>query len=336
MKKFLLLFTAAACVGLASCSETLSEEDKQLEEIQKKFDFSEVNTEGLEISEIHEFNGDFSSISPYSAIFEEVYTDLVAVIGEIDNCRWLGLFDRESGELKYQYTDSDHPKSYSAYGVEYKYEVGDIVGIHFENNCGAIAVQYINTQNWIGRFDLITFDESQKTHRTTIADNRIPNRYDQIRAMRWSSNTIYLGFLPIIYDISENKILCNIKHNTFYNFAEKKDFVSSLNPLHFWSMYYDDGNIIELSLKDSFSNNNIKITELQCTYDTFIKTEKEIELFDPYTGDSSKAPRYSYEYKTKTEDYALVVVTQTQYDGSKRSKIVEIRLIGDDLKVEIQ
>lgn len=339
MKKLFLLLTVVCAATFTGCdADAASNSDgtpSQLEELQKRFDFSEVDIEGLQISEMHEFNGNFSSISPYSAIFEEVYTDLVAIIGKFDNYRWLGLFDRESGKLKYQYTDFDHPKSYFAYGIEYKYELGDIVGIHFEDNCGAIAIRYMNQQSRKGRFDLITFGQTQKTYRTIIADD-IHGVDCQMRAMRWASNTIFLGFFPIIYDISKNEILCNVDGIVFHEFAEKKDFVSPTNPLHFWSMSYFDGEIVPLALKDSFLGNSIKITELQCTYDTFKTTEKDIQLFDPYTGDPSKAPHYTREYQTRTDDHISAVVTQTTYDGTVTAKTVDIRLVGDELKVEIQ
>ena len=128
MKRFLLLFTAAACVGLASCSETLSEDGESkeessslLEELQKRFDFSGIDTEGLEIKKIYEaqYNEYGRPLSDVLA-FEYTHPDLAVVVGEINKCLWLGLFDRESGELKYQYTDIEHPVSYSAYGEEYE------------------------------------------------------------------------------------------------------------------------------------------------------------------------------------------------------------------------
>ncbi len=342
--KRLLLLLAVACVGLASCSENLFDDlDKipvQLEELQKRFDFSEVDTEGLQVTEILEFDSD-SEINPHSSVFEDVYPDLVAIIGNINNCVWLGLFDRESGKLKYQYTDFDHPISYSAYGVEYDYEAGNILGIHFENNYGAIAIQYIGEKHI--RVDIITFDQSQKTYRTTIGDNfSYINIRDQILGMRWSSHTIYLRFLPIIFDISKNEILCNIKYIyednivDFHSFAGENVFVSLSNPLHFWRLSFNDRNNIELSLKDYFSSNDIKITEIHCSYDTITTSGKNIQLFEPYTGDSSKAPRYSYEYKTRTDDHICVVATQTEYDGTITQKTVDVRLENDELKVEIQ
>lgn len=80
----------------------------------------------------------------------------------------------------------------------------------------------------------------------------------------------------------------------------------------------------------------VTITAFQCTYDSVVSTEEKIKLFDPYTGDSEKAPRYSFEYLTRTDDHISAVVTQTEYDGIITTKTVDIRVENDELKVEIK
>lgn len=346
MKRFLLLLAA---VGLVSCSETLdaggpNEVPSQLEELQKRFDFSEVDMEGLEISEIHEYKDDdfYSSDS-----FEYQHSDLAVVIGKTNDCFWLGLFDRESGKLKYQYTDVDHPTSYSysAYGVEYKYEykIGEIFGIYFERDNVVLAIQYFIKESDKARLDLIAFDENEKALRTTIFENVSSylscygHLINNIFAIyQWSANTIYFypgfGMYPeyaarkVIYDFKKKEILCNIfDPNPIYLRASCPNFTSISNPLHCWYIDICQKNYPE----------KIFIEEHLYTYDYATIINKKIELFEPYTGDSSKAPRYSYEYKIKTEDYALVVVTQTEYDGTATTKTVEVRLENDELKVEV-
>lgn len=353
MKRLLLLMVA--CVSFASCSDSAtlnSEFPTLLEELQKQFDFSEVNTEGLEIKKVYEFQDNEDNGMAYT--FVSTHPDLAVVVGEIDKCLWLGLFNKESGKIKYQYTDIEHPISYSAYGIEYEYGVGNVCGIHFEDNCGAIAIQY-NTNEKIGKYraDIITFDQTQKTYRTAIGDNFSSAISDyQIWEMpRWSSHTIYLRFLPIIYDISKNETLCNIKYLydevreyyyivDFGSLVAKKDFVSSSNPLHFWNISLGDedkDSFISLGNEDSFLGNNVKIREIQqCSYDAITIVGKEIELFEPYAGDSSKAPRYSVEYKTKTDNRIVAVVTQTEYDGAITTKTVDIRVENDELIVDVQ
>lgn len=339
MKKCLLLFTAAACVGLASCSETLSEEDKQLEEIQKKFDFSEVNTEGLEIKTVYGFqdhNGPIIGNSLTGGVNPFIYShpDLVAVIGEINKCLWLGLFDRESGKLKYQYMDIEHPISYSAYGVEYEYGVGSVLGIYFEGNDIAIAIQYPKYESAKARLDLIAFDKNNKVSRTTIAEETYCYT-GMVMIDQWANNAICFCDLvrwAIIYDIDKSEVLCyGYDEKLLHAVAAKlypeitgDIFISNTDLLHFWHISYPT------------DNTTLWIIECQCTYDAVAATKKNIKLFDIYTGDSSKAPHYSFKYQTRTDDHISAVITQTEYDGTVTTKTVDIRLENDELKVEIQ
>ena len=336
MKKFLLLFTAAACVGLASCSETLSEEDKQLEEIQKKFDFSEVNTEGLEIKTVYGFqdhNGPIIGNSLTGGVNPFIYShpDLVAVIGEINKCLWLGLFDRESGKLKYQYMDIEHPISYSAYGVEYEYGVGRVLGIYFEGNDIAIAIQYPKYESTKARLDLIAFDKNNKVSRTTIAEETYCYT-GMVMIDQWANNAICFCDLvrwAIIYDIDKSEVLCygydeKLLHAVaakLYPEIDGNIFISNTDLLHFWNI---------------FCGRALSITEYQCTYDTVATTIEYVELFDTYTGDSLQVPRYSVEYQIKTDDHIFAIITQTEYDGTVTTKTVDIRLENDELKIEIQ
>lgn len=359
MKRFLLLLAA---VGLVSCTETLDEGGpneipSQLEQLQKRFDFSEVDTEGLEIKKTYEaqYNESGRPLSDALA-FEYAHPDLAVVVGEINKCLWLGLFDRESGQLKYQYTDIEHPVSYSAYGVEYEYGVGKIFGIYFENEEIVFLIQYPKNEFYdTARLDLITFDE-----RTILAE---VSRYEsfndsRVRTIpRWADDTLCFSFRgissfsmnSIIYNIYQKKILCCAQEKTwmagleiypFYKTIELKItgiiglpsyvypcynghiLLSSSNPLHSWVV--------------GFSNDMVCIMEHQCTYDTITTIREDINLFDPYIGDSSRAPRYSLEYRTRTDDHITAVVTQTEYDGTVTTKTVDARLENDELKVEVQ
>lgn len=357
--KRLFLLLAVACVGFASCSENLNGDDpneipSQLEELKKRFDFSEVNTEGLKIKKVYEATNDENiGDNPYdiayrNVVFEYTHSDLAVAVGEINDCLWLGLFDRESGKLKYQYTDLEHPTSYSyyQYGIKYEYEyngVGEIYGIYFEDDDIVLAIQYFIKEFDKARLDLIAFDENGKICRTAIFENGDHTRscygfklYDNLgfSIRKWSKNTIYLYssiehsnlVYYVVYDFLEKNLLCNVDvyaHlSPFYIYLRSRPNISSiLNPLHFWYLDYSD---------------EVRIYEYKCTYNTITATEEYVKVFEPYTGDSSKAPRYSYEYKTKTDEYISVVVTQTEYDGTITQKTVDIRLIDDELKVEIQ
>ena len=48
------------------------------------------------------------------------------------------------------------------------------------------------------------------------------------------------------------------------------------------------------------------------------------------------SPRYSFEYKIRTNDHILLLTTQTEYDGTVTTKTVDIRVENDELKVDIQ
>lgn len=347
MKRFLLLLVAF--IGFASCSDsaTLNLEDDpvefptMLEQLQQRFDFSEVETEGLEIKTVYEAQSDIISNT-----FEYTHPELAVVIGEISNSLWLGLFDRESGKLEYQYTDIEHPVAYSAYGVEYEYEVGCIWGIYFDNNNVVLAIQYQYPKQESGsgkaRLDLISFDvSSQKSYRTIITDNLFYDESGIQKIGRWIGNTVCLYFRltssfddncgAVIYDINEKETLCFICGNSWDSsfhrvIASRMIYrndvlISNKNLLHFWDISFGE---------------KLLIKEFQCTYDTVVTAKKEIDLFKPYTGDSSKEPLYSVEYKTRTDDHILVVVTQTEYDGTTTTKTVDVRIENDELKSEIQ
>ncbi|MCM1216504.1 MAG: hypothetical protein NC548_18515 [Lachnospiraceae bacterium] len=309
-----------------------------LEELQQRFDFSEVETEGLEIKKVYETD-EPDQFDIYS--FQGAHLDLSVVIGEINNSIWLGIFDRESGKLKYQYIDVEHPISYSAYGIEYTYDIGDVVGMYYEENGIAIAIIYPEEESSNSRLDLISFDEDGKTYRTTIVEHvsslklLYATNFPLLTINKWSENAIIFYYEQfnvhsnfIIYDIYKQELLCNIQ-NFYINYSpidlsfrnSANTVKSPLNPLHFWRFR---------------SNKELNIEEYSCSYDTFIMTNESIRLFDPYTGDSSKEPLYSVEYKTQTDDHISIVVTQTEYDGTTTTKTVDARVENDELKVEIE
>ena len=321
--KRLLLLLAIACVGLASCSETLSAEDKKLEEIQKKFDFSEVDIENIQ---------DIREETNFST------SDLTVFTGTIDDCAWIGVFDSQSGSLKCQYTDVDHPTSYFAYGEEYKYNVAQILGVYFGGNKIVMVIQYVASENQTYRSDLIATD-GNKSYRYVIDEDF---QFKSASMMKWTNRAacIVLGGFGnsiIIYDIDNDLVMCHLDNDAwgigsyfYYLINYKTDaqytryalIISKTNLLHFWTIYLDA--------------TQLAIEAFQCTYNSAVMINEKIQFFDPYTGDSSKTPRYSVEYQTRTDDYISAIVTQTEYDGTVTTKTVDIRLIDDDLKVEVQ
>lgn len=325
--KRLLLLLAVACVGLTSCSETLSAEDKKLEEIQKKFDFSEVDIENIQ---------DIREETKFST------SDLTVFTGTIDDCAWIGVFDSQSGSLKCQYTDVDHPTSYFAYGEEYKYGVGEVLDAYFQNNKLLIVMRYADSgYRYSFRTDLVAITENgQNRH---IIDKKFSLKTIERTKLNSNIICILLGestYFPdgdtitVMYDLTKDSVICSIRNSRnnafacfiYYKIMFDKEgladhpyniILSPSNPLHLW---------------DIMISGRLVIAEWQCTYDTATATEQYKNIFDYDPSDC----RYSIEYQTRTDDHISVVVTQTQYDGTVTTKTVDVRVVDDELKVEIQ
>ncbi|MDE6069391.1 MAG: hypothetical protein K2F92_00715 [Alistipes sp.] len=330
MKKLLLLLVIA-CVSLASCTETLDLNNPN--DIKKKFDFSEVDIENIQgLQEEEKFS------TPESTVFT----------GTIDDCAWIGVFDSQSGSLQCQYTDVDHPTSYFAYGEEYRYGVGAVLDAYFERNKLIIVIKYTDPQyNNSGRAvlssrkDLISV--SGDSHCRYILDEK--SGYSAVSITKWTDRSIYiiLGENGIIYDFDNDVILSSaigtygkIENDIYHNLI-----ISPSNGLHFWEVellcrfgpdYGSKGirNEFEIHAED------LVIYERKCTYNTISHTTKYMWIYEPISVDSSKTPRYSFEYKIRTNDHILLLTTQTEYDGTITTKTVDIRVENDELKVDIK
>lgn len=323
MKKLIALMLLTVGMNFMSCSKNETLDLNNPNDIKKKFDFSEVDTSNLQGIHIEDrFN----------------LPELTVVSGALGDCLWVGLFDTESGSLKCQYTDVDHPTSYFAYGEEYKYGVGYICQIYFENNHVVFVIRYSDPQyDNIGRFDLIDVD-GDKQYRHVI-DEKSANGSS---IMKWTNGSIYitLGDKGIIYDVDNNVILSRaigtsgrIENDIYHN-----RIISPTNELHFWNVELFNRLGPDLGTKSRFETHgeDLVIDECQCTYDNITNATKYMFVFSPDTGDSSEPPRYSTEYKTRTDDHIVFVATQTEYDGTITTKTVDIRVENDELIVDIQ
>lgn len=322
MKKLIALL-AVACVGFTSCSETLSAEDKRMEEIQKKFDFSDVDIENIQgLREEDKFST----------------SDLTVFTGTIDDCAWIGVFDSESGSLKCQYTDVDHPTSYFAYGEEYKYGIGKIVSMYLENNHIVFVIRYADPQyENIGWLDLIVVD-GDKQYRYVIDEKSKA----AASIMKWTDSSIYIiGGKGFIYDLYNNEILCcvigtsgRIENDIYHNLI-----ISPTNALHFWKVELINRFGPDLGTRSRVGETHgedLMISECLCTYDTISWTTEYMWIYEPNPVDASQIPRYSGEYKIRTDDHIVFVATQIEYDGTVTTKTVDIRVENDELIVDIQ
>lgn len=334
MKKLLLLLSVT-CLGFASCSETLDAEEKKLEEIKKKFDFSEVDVENIQgLQEEEKFS------TPESTVFT----------GTIDDCAWIGVFDNQSGSLHCQYTDEDHPTSYFAYGEEHKYEVGEVLGAYFKDSQLIFVIQYAESKDSDeGRLDLVSVSWNDAPYRYTINEKFSIKNVDAIAGIKLTTSVMCIIIndirpITLMYDLDDKNVILCIQEGSRDGFLydainqkikDDKDIqnpysliFSLTNKLYFWQIYVD------LSLY--IGAPKITIHGFQCKYNDYILTEKNIDIFEHYYGDSSKAPRYSYEYKTRADNHVNVIFTRTEYDGTITQKTVDVRVDGDELKVEVQ
>lgn len=323
MKRFLLLLAA---VGLVSCTETLDEGGPN--EIQKRFDFSEVDMDNLQgIREERNFN----------------MPGLTVFTGTSNDCVWIGVFDSESGSLKCQYTDEDHPTSYYAYGEEYKYGIGQVVGIYLENKKIVLVIRYSDPQyKNIDRVDLIVADDNKQDR--YVIDEK--SEVSSASIVKWTSGSIYIVFgeKGIIYDADNDVFLSRaigtlgrIENDIYHNLI-----ISPENRLHFWKVVNRLGPVtgskrgFNPDMDPEVHGEDLIIGEYQCTYDAISCTTKYMWIYEPIDENLSEKPRYSFEYKIRTNDHIVFVVTQTEYDGTITTKTVDIRVENDELKVDIQ
>ena len=325
MKKLLLLLVIA-CVSLASCTETLDLNNPN--DIKKKFDFSEVDIENIQgLQEEEKFS------TPESTVFT----------GTIDDCAWIGVFDSQSGSLKCQYTDKDHPTSYFAYGEEYKYGVGEVLDAYCQNNKLLFVMRYADSgYEHSFRTDLIS--ATGNSHCRYIIDEK--SSYSSVSITKWTDGSIYiiLGEKGIIYDVDNDVILSSaigtygkIGNDIYHNLI-----ISPENGLHFWKVELFGRFGPDCGTRSDFNpdmdpeghGEDLVIYEHKCTYDTTSGTTTYMWIYEYISVEPS--PRYSFEYKIRTNDHILLLTTQIEYDGTVTTKTVDIRVENDELKVDIQ
>lgn len=328
MKRLLLLLAAVGCANLISCSENLFDDlgkiPVQLEELQKRFDFSEVDTEGLEISDY--FNESKNGIAPHYFGFPK----MTIIEGHVNGRLWIGVFENSTGRLKYQYTDYDQP-------VLYESGKSEMHGIYFEDDLvKGIAIRYPKSHPNTFHLDLIIV-KSDDISRYTIDENALcaPLRVSNNLA-RWTDGILCMYYVEnlVVFDLSDMCFKCHISQ---YDTASASFDSSSI----FWARADStSGPHLFIAPNDPFHCFYMNIAaaagiirEYKLTFDVgFLAEEKTINIFNDFD------PRdyYSLEYKIKTDDYVSAVVTQRKYYGTVTTKTVDVRLENDELKVEIQ
>ena len=329
MKRLLLLLLLAVGMTFISCSENSTSDSNGTNEIMfqlgKKFDFSEVDTDGLVVYNI--FEGDNNNIDPL--YFR--YPETTIMEGYIDNHLWIGVFETPTGKLKYQYTDYDQP-------ILYETGKSEMYGIYFEDDIlKNIAIRYPQNKPNTFYLDLITI-EPDKIYRHTVNENALCDPlHISNHLARWVDGMLCMYYVQnlIIFDIYNHCFKCHISQydNTLDSYASSSIFWAKADLLSTPTLFITQNNLLHcFYVNIVFGTCTIREYELAFDIGTLVK-EQRINIYN----DIDYARDYYYlEYKSRTDDHFSAVVTQTKYDGTVTTKAVNVRLENDELKVEIQ
>ena len=350
MKNLLLLIAAVGCLINVSCSDATdsvgpNKPTSLLDVLAERFDFTDVDTNGLVIKAVYEKSG---NTPLYPDTFISLHPNLAVLVGDVHGNAWVGLFDRKSGELKFQYTDSDRPASYSAYGT------GTPFAIYSEDEGVALAMQYPKRTSGEAQLDLISFDQDHRAHRTAVADNLPYDTSSLQTIVRWIGQTLCFRFETttaghsVIYDTARKELLCCVRETSsaeddihpfyqtiglritnllaslgdIYPCPEGHILLDAAHPLHSWVVGFAEGKVY--------------IMNHQCTYSTATTTVKATECFESLAEASAGAAHYTFVYKTQTDNYLSADVSRIEADGTSTTKTVDVRLANDELTLEIQ
>ena len=334
-----LLFLAVTCVGFVSCSETLSadgeskeESSSLLEELQKRFDFSGIDFENLDIAAV--YDGD--RYGENLRLFRFPNTTIIR--GRLYDCAWVGVFENSTGRRLFEYRDSDRPIS----GSEC---VGELYGIYFDEDTCALIMQYPNEAPSSYRLDLIVLKEDHIL-RSVIDENALcaPSSDGVFnRLAQWTDGVLcsyYVNTL-ILYDIAKNEFVCKI--------AEFDSLYSSDAESLYWAAAHPDINNLLIARSDFLHCYSVAfyeylyIREYRLYFAVgVLESDKQPRLFpklEPFY--DYEEPTYTIDYKVRNRDRVFVTIIRTVYckpdkKTYRETKIVDVRLENDQLKAEIQ
>lgn len=173
MKKLLHFLLFIVGLTLCACTSESNNDDgfDPLSGYNKKFDFSNVDTVGLRITECW---GDDSNDFVASPSYREWWgKDYVVILGKRNNTyAWLGVFDYFTRKCIYDYTDWGKPVGYTEYGEEYKYDVTEIwpTQLTFGDNYFTAAIRYSDWENNRTRIDFVVYTSDNNTIRRTVLE----------------------------------------------------------------------------------------------------------------------------------------------------------------------
>lgn len=349
MKKLLhfLLFI----VGLTLCACTSeSNNDGGFDPLSgygKKFDFSNIDTEGLLIIDCWGDYGDSNDGTVTYPIRELWGKDYVVILGKRnDTYAWIGVFDYFSRKCIYDYTDWGKPIGHTEYGEEVKYDVTEIwpTQLTFGDNYFTAAMRYSDWENNRIRIDFVVYTSDNNTIRRTILDEMLrsaPLGSHNVGNLYGDFSFFYLYHThpesqqAWFYNSSINEIMVLFT----FNYSLPQSTALNIIKAAFTDADYTQSRIlinpndVESWLAYTSPDQSIKLV----AYDHGeLSDVQEVAIFDEYTGSYDQAPRYAVEYLEQEADSHLLKVTRTEYNGTRESKKVHIYIYDNEYNIKIE
>lgn len=355
MKKLLHFLLFIAGLTLCACTSESNNDDgfDPLSGYNKKFDFSNIDTDGLFITGCwgdYGNSGDGTATFPYRELWGK---DYVVILGNRDaTYAWIGVFDYFTHKCIYDYTDWGKPVGYTEYGEEVKYEITTILPdeLTFGDDYFTIPITYSDKRNRRTEIDLVIYRVDGTTTRNKVLDTASSHYDGYINTGKLSNNCLFFYSYD---DMHENSSIIIWFYeipsgNKFYEFTLNSldgwiprppttafdiigaafataDYTQSrilINPndVESWLAYTSPGQSIKLVAYD-----HGELSDVQ-----------EVVIFDEYTGSYDQAPRYAVEYLEQEADSHLLKVTRTEYNGTRESKNVRVYLDNSGGHINIQ
>lgn len=206
MKKLLHFLLFIAGLTLCACTSESNNDDgfDPLSGYNKKFDFSNIDTEGLFITGCW---GDYDSNNNDTATYpiRELWgKDYVVILGKRDDTyAWIGVFDYFTHKCIYDYTDWGKPVGYTEYGEEVKYEITTILPdeLTFGDDYFTIPITYSDKRNRRTEIDLVIYRVDGTTTRNKVLDTASSHYDGYINTGKLSNNCLFFIVMMICMKI---------------------------------------------------------------------------------------------------------------------------------------
>lgn len=323
-----LFFIITALLGFYACSESSTKEKPEPSPIEQLLELNGIDKNRLSIDHWYGIKNDIPELPQWP--------NTIILTGYKDRSDfWIGVFDKSSNKLLYEFTDDDKPIT-TAYGqtIQWEYPSYDAPNIHFRKNlcvfpdCFSFIMAYVANDSALSYWDLITCYADNRHTRYHIGEGDNHDlgascqKYDNSHIIISKTNRDSYSCNLILYDIPNSKHVFNFetKDSNFYYAIENGNFVVHANDSSKWVVY-------------NWASTYVEYTN--CHLDNIGETQK-IVLFEESTDDSTHKPRYTTEYLQKEINDHRFKVIRTDYDGTREVKFVHIYIDETGGHVEIE